>query len=311
MTIASPLPAFFEKIHFFDATTGVAPALGSNGTTWQIYRSSDAGVTWTMLPATLPVPPGGGTIVAKTAKGSHLWFALSNGSVLQTLDGGLTWAYTSTGVGTTLHGIAFRDALNGLAFDAYQHLARTTDGGLTWTPVVNALPYGVNSMTTKPGTSGTYVSALFWTGIGTISTSSDDGLTWQTRVVDTLPYVDLALGADDQLWSAVNFLNNAPYSPPSGFPGTDVVLRYAGSPLATQSAKASGALAYPNPTTGRVHLPDSEGSTVRVYDATGRVQAFTGMSGELDFSAAPTGLYFITIKKPSGVATTQRISVMH
>ncbi|MBD2722536.1 T9SS type A sorting domain-containing protein [Hymenobacter armeniacus] len=307
VTVCAVLPALFQRIHFFDATTGVAAALGNSGTTWQIYRSSDAGVTWTALPTALPVPAGGATIVAKTAKGSCLWLALTNGNSLQTLDGGMTWAYSDTGLGAALRGIAFRDTFNGLAFSGTSAMARTTDGGITWSPIVTTLPDGVYILTTKPGSSSTYVSSSFRQGISTISTSSDDGVTWQTRKVENFPIEDLALSADEQLWSTVG----PTYSPRPSFPGADVILRYAGAPLATKATAASNALAYPNPTTGRVQLPGSEGSAVRVYDATGRVQAFSNMSGELDFSAAPAGLYFITIKKTTGVTTTQRISVVH
>ncbi|UOG76825.1 hypothetical protein MTX78_09545 [Hymenobacter tibetensis] len=61
---------------------------------------------------------------------------------------------------------AFRNAANGLAKDEEGNLTRTTDGGLTWTPVLPTGPLHVTGLDNVPGTS-TYVSVGITGEIGT------------------------------------------------------------------------------------------------------------------------------------------------
>jgi photosystem II stability/assembly factor-like uncharacterized protein len=175
--VAASLPAMFAQIHFFDATTGVAIAEpGTGSSAWQTYRTTNAGVSWSAVPSTMPAGVVSNvleSLMSKVAIGPRWWVATGTGNVLQTKDGGATWASTSTGLGTALTAIAFRDANNGLAYGANQQLARTTDGGLTWTLIANALPSRVSTITALPGVPGGYLCAS--SASGTVSDTADEG----------------------------------------------------------------------------------------------------------------------------------------
>jgi photosystem II stability/assembly factor-like uncharacterized protein len=307
VVVAASLPAMFKQIHFFDAATGVAIAVpGPGSTVWQTYRTSSAGVSWTAVPSALPAGFVSGdleNLVSKVAIGPRWWVATATGNVLQTRDGGATWASASTGLGTAISGIVFRDADNGLAYGANRQLARTTDGGLTWAAIPGALPAGVTALTPMPGAARGYLCASGSNGV--LSSSTDDGATWQTQFTDNLYFNSLVFGLDGQLWASLASNRN-----PTVFPGSEVLLRYAGAPLAVKAGKNPTFLAYPNPTAGLVHLPGAQGGTVRVTDAAGRRVSCRRTGDALDFTGVPTGLYFITLTTPAGQVTTQRISVV-
>ena len=319
------IPAQFSKIHFFDLTTGVGIAK-SSANTWEVYRSTDGGATWTPVPTSLPVTSLGTSAVEellnKEARGSSCWVTTSAGKVLLTADQGLTWLLADSGLGTELGSVVFRDAANGLAYrrSPYQsytsatrrQLARTTDSGRTWQPLATPWPADVMAMVTKPGPTNRYI-AVGVTNVsanpsipgpytGLVATSVDDGTSWQTLASDSVGYSKVAVSATGELWAGT-------YRWSSARSMRHMLFRAVGSPLAAQSPRATLAPAYPNPTTGPTHLHLKPGSQVRVYDATGRQLPCSPAAGLLDLSGYAVGLYHVVVTEPTGARQQQRLVV--
>lgn len=150
--------ARFNKIDFFDASSGWAvgtwtdsPTQYSTTKTGLLAFSSNAGSTWT----TSTAPAGSGTeihaVVMITA--SKAFAVTSAGKVLRWSGPGSPWEaltvsdWPETGY-RALRGIAFTDATHGWAVGDLGGVAKTVDGGATWTTVQ------------KPASGGAYLRAI-------------------------------------------------------------------------------------------------------------------------------------------------------
>jgi photosystem II stability/assembly factor-like uncharacterized protein len=319
-TLSTALPAQFKRIHFFTATTGVALCNAATGTTaWQIYRTTDAGLTWVPLTTTPTLLSGaGGGLGEKStvpAAPNSLWVATFEG-MLHTTDAGLTWSALPN-----LKGVAFKDAANGLAYQgnsgSSQQLLLTTDGGTTWTTVaMNTLPT-MNTLAAVPGTSGTYISGGYIraTTNGLLNVTSqtaitrDNGATWQMISAGHIVFNKIIANSPTQIWAAAGYSGN-----PLDYPQR-LFQRFSSTVLGTRQPQdpALQAAAYPNPTSGLLHLtgPMQGQETVRVYDAAGR-QCYSSQVSEtqrmVDLSAQPAGLYQVLLTSASGSVRSLKVS---
>ncbi len=189
---------FLDGLAFWDAARGIA--LGDPmGGRFLILRTEDGGAHWTELPkdAAPQALPGeaafaaSGTAVVAGPEG-RAWIAPGGGAVarvLRSTDYGRSWTASDTpipaGASAGIFSLAFRDARDGIAAGGdYAHpraaranVARTTDGGRTWTLGDSA---GVTA----------YLSAATWlpgstmiVAVGTEGAfeSADGGRTWVRR----------------------------------------------------------------------------------------------------------------------------------
>jgi hypothetical protein len=93
---------FPDVVHFYDAMNGWALGDPNNTNGWgnefEIWRTSDGGITWTRVPAAnIPNPLSGeyGLTNAYTTVGTnHIWFSTSKGRVYYSADRGNTWNVT-------------------------------------------------------------------------------------------------------------------------------------------------------------------------------------------------------------------------
>ncbi len=158
---------------FADASTGIA--VGSD-----IYRTDDGGSTWTHVAAGtlqgLSDVAFASATVAVAVGGADLW---------RSDDGGVTWGPLVTGE-IDLRAVAFGDATTGLiavglpAAGPSNLLLRTTDGGLTWTPVplpdwpwAGSAPTGMSDVGFIDATHAVAISDF-----GAVFRSGDGGATW-------------------------------------------------------------------------------------------------------------------------------------
>lgn len=105
-----------------------------------IYKTTDAGVTWSKLP--LPTPGVTPQITYKDmiALDANTVFVIGNGFprkvIFRTTDGGATWTDVSGNIGTlgvgNLNAIVMHDINNGYVMTPGL-MCKTTDGGATWT----------------------------------------------------------------------------------------------------------------------------------------------------------------------------------
>ncbi len=217
--------SFANIVYFWDANNGLAcgDPVGSP-LKYEIWLTSDAGVTWNQVPgASLPalanITEYGITNLFSTAQG-RFWFGTTYGDVYRSIDMGLTWTKSATGLpaynpGTgrqDITDLAFSDSLTGLAIQttatAYL-IYKTTDGGLTWNAITpSGGTFYPNDVEGVPGTT-TFVSAGSNATFGFGSSfSNDGGLTWtdlDNGVSHTsLDFLDLSTG-----WSGEYILSGS------------------------------------------------------------------------------------------------------
>lgn len=188
--------SFPNVVHFWDANTGFAMGDPVGGV-YELYTTTDGGTTWTAVPsANIPAPVAGeyGIVDHYDVMGDTIWFDTNKGRVYRSIDKGLTWTVSSTGITVPANqamDLVFWNSNEGLVrlfngTTGAQTARRTTDGGLTWTaftPVGNMLG---NDIKYVPGTTSRLVStganAAFVIGS---SYSDDGGLNWTDIEIGT------------------------------------------------------------------------------------------------------------------------------
>lgn len=173
--------SFVDFVHMFNSLDGVAvgdPISIGGVFTYEVVRTNDGGVTWTSLSAAAsPRRAIGGEaafVHAYYGNSTDVWFAVGTqssgtgnsvpgigGRIFHSADKGATWTVGAmpAGYSGVPSEMAFRDNLNGICFNlnvsatppnpastnriSSVSMARTADGGLTWTNV--ATNRGINT----------------------------------------------------------------------------------------------------------------------------------------------------------------------
>lgn len=209
--------AFFDCFAFWDARRGIAFSDAVGGAQL-VLATGDGGATWerispASLPAALPDEGGfaaSGTCVAAAGRGTA-WIGTGNTSharVLRTTDGGRTWSAAvvpvASGGAAGIASVVFRDTLHGVALGGEigkpaargDYVARTEDGGRTWTaggrPTFAGAVYGAAYV---PGAPTPTIVAV---GPGGANVSIDDGRSW--RPLDTLAYWSVGFASPSAGW---------------------------------------------------------------------------------------------------------------
>lgn len=160
-------------------------AIVSNGSTSgapaEVAFTDDNGVTWT--PAN--VSAGNTTFSSRHALFAlnqyHIWAALANGYIYHSADAGVTWDLQEAGVLTTApwNAVRFVSSEVGWVVGNANEIARTIDGGTTWSAVVG-----------PAGKAAVHIVALAvldrnraWIGFsdGTLYYTHDAGANWSQR----------------------------------------------------------------------------------------------------------------------------------
>ncbi len=188
---------FTHSVSFADWCAFLTPSVGvvmgdqnpNSAGKHEIWRTVDAGTTWTMVPAGNIPPVTGATDAGLT--GSYttystncLWYGTGAGRVFRSTDAGVTWSASTTGATGNVTDLAFTSASNGLCIGytgtSTFGLYRTTDGGATWASVPVTNTTGKRAVVAVPGTNY-YTSCSFTNNAAapsTISVSYDAGTTW-------------------------------------------------------------------------------------------------------------------------------------
>lgn len=214
--VAAEAQAFYDCMDFADASSGGVFGDAVDGQLYLLGTSD--GLTWHRVPPARlpPALPGEGSFAASggcfvTMRPDRAWAGMGNASatrVLMTRDGGSSWAVVTTpivaGEGNGITTIAFRDTAHGVALGGTigdpaafsDNVARTSDGGRTWTlggrpPFAGAIYGGVY----VPGEGPTLVAV---SPKGMIL-SRDEARTW-TRL-DTLAYWSVGFASARAGWA--------------------------------------------------------------------------------------------------------------
>ncbi|MCA8829278.1 T9SS type A sorting domain-containing protein [Hymenobacter pini] len=292
-TPSSPL----RFVRFFSSSVGVLIGIPEAGErSWPIYQTKDGGATW-MRYSGPPLSSYDSNIkpIRCTTLGNQLWVTTSTGEVLHSTDQGSTWTRNSTGMGTALREVCFRDALHGLAFGTDRQVRRTSDGGQTWSPVTTTGPVYKTAAMAVVGSAGTYLTGSDPFQEGGMSISYDDGLTWQNMDTNISPLNFAQFG--NQIYAA----------------GRGGVFAYTGVALSTRRAQVAPMAFYPNPTTGVLHIaPSRDKRQLYVYDVSGR-QERTATIGSgaatIDLTGLKPGLHRTVLLDSQGNQTSATVQL--
>ncbi|GAA4349995.1 hypothetical protein GCM10023185_07210 [Hymenobacter saemangeumensis] len=327
---------FANFVAMFDANEGVSfgDPVGGN---FEILRTTNGGTSWTRVPnSSLNMTPltadEYGVVNSFFVLGNTIWAGSSHvagttplvGRIFKSNDRGLTWnAYNTPLMGGVSH-IAFTDAMNGIASIGV-NLARTTDGGITWTSITPANNANGRfywfSIDAVPGTrnfisvGGALASMNTASDFG--SSYSSDGINWRD--------IDRSSPGNVNIYFAVDAIsNNNAYAGgrSNAMSGAGGIYRWGGAVLTPTRTLGTGNAAlqkslsvYPNPSANGVFkLTIGEtlktGASVRVVDALGRqvlsqelsATNIAAQSVNLDLSKEKAGVYTLQVRTESGVA---------
>lgn len=202
--------AFCNIVAFTTPSVGITmgdPNAG-NANEFEIWRTADAGATWTIVPgANIPNPTSGeyGLVNIYTKWGtSNFWYGTNKGRIFRSTDAGLTWnAAVLPGTPTAslnVNDIAFTTSLTGVAYvynssttpSTFEEYV-TSDGGVTWTKITTIDPLlGKNDICAVPGTNIFVSTANTPTVSNTgLSYSKDNGVTWTSFGSSAIPYLQV------------------------------------------------------------------------------------------------------------------------
>ncbi|HEY0555706.1 MAG TPA: hypothetical protein VGG20_15725, partial [Thermoanaerobaculia bacterium] len=141
-----------------------------------LYKSTDAGMTWTVL--------AGPNLQVVALDPAHPGTVYAGGQILlRSTDGGGTWTDVTPATGDTVSINVLAVAPDGVVFAADRNLLlRSADGGRTW-PLVAEGHYNIQSVLVDP----TDPRHIFYLGYKDISASDDGGLHWAPLTVPASP----------------------------------------------------------------------------------------------------------------------------
>ncbi|MFK8039221.1 MAG: YCF48-related protein [Crocinitomicaceae bacterium] len=287
--------------HFFDQNNGMTYGAKINGP-MTIYTTNNGGVNWTSVPANnLPtaltnegmlITGGNGT---HGAAGSELWFGTTKGRIFHTNDNGYTWNATILDTLATIHGVAFKDNLNGVAISSYTALANnltsnrtwiTSDGGVTWTEqtgIINSPKFGM--LQYLPGSENTYISTYAGPGpLGTLITQ-DGGLTW--NVLDNKIIYGADFISEFEGWGGGRMVAN-----------DKGLYKWTGTELSVQDYRNNELITSPTLASTHITLNTDNMNieSVMVYNMNGQGMKLPMDGNTIDISRLGTGTYLVVLK---------------
>lgn len=206
---------FFDAMDFWDDKNGIAFGDAIDGRI-VIIKTNDGGKSWQLTsaeesPEALDGEGGfaaSGTCIT-TLGDSHVWIAMGapKSRVLYSFDKGETWMATETPMaqdapGAGMFSLAFSDANNGIAVGGNymapkvktQVLAKSSDGGKSWSVIENSGLNGFKSAVAQVPGSKTWVAS----GPSGVSYSMTDGDTW--TLLDSAAFHTMVMASDKIGW---------------------------------------------------------------------------------------------------------------
>jgi photosystem II stability/assembly factor-like uncharacterized protein len=314
---------FFNGIAAWDVNNLVAEGDPVGGE-FQVFRTTNGGTNWLPVAAdSIPNPLSGefggfadGGDIITTQGTDNAWFGTAYGGtptnprrVLRTTNRGVSWQVSNTPLNDGIAGLEFKDALNGFAVssNATNNIARTADGGVTWTLVTGSQPsgpkYAVNYI---PNSNQVMVSGTSGTGY-----SFNNGTTWVS--IDAISSVGISFATA-----------TAGYATRTGL---GLIVKFNGTlstPSQVSSVKPeSYALSqnYPNPfnpsTVINYQIKESGNVKLEVFDMLGRKvstlvdRALSAGSYQATFNAAQlsSGMYYYRLTSGNFLETKKMLLV--
>jgi photosystem II stability/assembly factor-like uncharacterized protein len=301
--------SFPNFVYFKDPLNGIAGG-DSNGGYFEIYTTTDGGVSWTRTPqANIPNPlPGGigGWFDGFCVVGDNVWFGTNLGQMYKSTDFGLTWTINEVDPAMNMvYEIAFNDdGLHGLTNIRTSNntviLFSTADGGVTWTQMVPTPQWKRSRVTSVPGTSIFVSTSVIFSNRGS-SYSTDNGVTW--TIIDSVNqkaacrFLNSTTG-----WAGGYFNDNPLYQISGGLYKWDNTVSLA---VAENNITPNFSI-YPNPAGDVLTVAFSEdlsGGDLQFYNSIGvLVKEVNNSNGEeININDLSSGVYLIKLKKYPGM----------
>ena len=307
---------YIVGLWFFDPDNGYAlgihtPEVPDANT---ILRTSNGGATWAHL-ANEPV-------VGQRENGNlnkfwwtdrdHGWFPTNYDRIWRTTDGGGSWSFAPlSSMQWEAFAVVFRDNTTGLANLGGGWIARSSDGGSSWTPMQIPGVSGNMEITYAPGSHTAWL-VDYWDGS---YRSDDDGLSWTRCPCDSITgryYFHVSFADSGSGWIVTGMGQILHYNS-AGV--TDV----AGPGTASVPVGYALEQNYPNPfnptTTIRYTAGGSGHVTLKLYDVLGREVATLADESKrqgvytirFDGSRLASGMYFYRLQAGHFVDTKKLI----
>ncbi|WP_223608546.1 T9SS type A sorting domain-containing protein [Chryseobacterium sp. OSA05B] len=233
----------------------------------RIYKSTDKGLTWTVLATNSIISDFGGA----------------------TVSGDMAWSDANTG-------IILRKTFTGQTPTGLQ-LHRTTDGGATWSQVTFTgitAANNISDITYIPGTTILVAASSSNTSGG--SWKSNNGTTW--TAIDAVQHLSVKCFNASTCYSG-GFNTSATIG--GMFKSTQVLA------TSETVSKAKQTSVYPNPTKGEINIKtDQKIKMISVLDMSGKTVIETD-SGKTDLSSLPKGTYIIKAALTNGTSITEKV----
>ncbi|MGZ5235504.1 MAG: YCF48-related protein [Caldimonas sp.] len=191
-----------------------------------------------------PLPQGNTILDYAFIDDSHGWAVGEGGTVLASVDGGVTWNAQVSGTGLDLGRVSFTNAQVGWIASSYGEVLKTADGGASWQRVSFGQNEPVQSIASSDAS-----HAWITTYYGTAYVTRDGGTQW-SRIVARPGGFKLALVSGSDVWSLPYYNDGTVplgHSLDGGATWTDVAMPplapgFASSPQDLQFVDASNGL---------------------------------------------------------------------
>jgi photosystem II stability/assembly factor-like uncharacterized protein len=319
--------SFPNLVHFFDANNGMVMGDPNGATTafdFEIFTTSDAGITWTAVPAAnKPNILAGeyGIVDVYDAVGDTIYFGTNKGRIFKSVDKGINWvAFQAQGGTIFMNRVVCKSGTEVVCSGAIGTGApvyrKTINGGTNWTTVIPSGTFFTNGYTYVPSNASL---PGFWMSYGATSsaftnyghsvssdftafTKADSVFHYQLDVVDA--NTAYAVGRYNNTSGLNDFEKITSFAPYRTFLGLNNISK--------SNAKVG---IMPNPSTGIFSvISENLKSTVKVTltDVMGKVIANESITNtgdfKLDYSTKDKGVYFLTISDNVSILT-QRVVI--
>lgn len=282
----------YNNLHFRQAALGLAV-----GNTGVLALSRDQGQNWTNLTSGTQ-----NNLYAADSPDGNVAYVVGSGGTLRRANGPnfTTWQALNSTTTTRLTSVWFVDAQQGYLVGEGGTALRTTNGGMSWLPMLVNTTADLNAIRFINSSVG------FIAGdVGTLLLTTDGGRSWQAEASNTFETLSSisATATGSTIWVA-------------GGGGT--VLKRGAVTLAARDQLAPQTWqAYPNPFGSALKLTGSipqAATEVQLLDVTGRVVSSQLLPSPINFgdnllapTSLPTGVYFLNLLISGQPAQRQRI----
>jgi photosystem II stability/assembly factor-like uncharacterized protein len=303
-------PASFPNfVYFKDQMNGIAGGDAAGGY-FEIYTTSDGGVSWTRTPqANIPEPLAGGIggwFDGFCVVGNNVWFGNNLGQMYKSTDFGQTWTiHTVDPTMNMIYEIAFNDdGLHGLTNIRLANntvvLYSTVDGGLTWTQMTPTPQWKRSRVTSVPGTNTFVSTSVIYPNRGSAYTT-DNGVTW-VEIDGAVQKAACRFLNSTTGWAGGYYNDNPQYIIADGIYKWDGTVSLG----IEENSMAADFKVFPSPANDilNVHLGrDVSTCDLQFYNAIGAlVMEVSNTTGQpINIAELPSGVYFIKAKDHPGV----------